>query len=95
MFTSDKPEVLGEIYFDGLRRSWLRTKQYSLDITTAENNLPTPPERYDGKLIDLEADPLYHRNLYRDPAAAPVREALTARLLERLAPWPVEVTVSE
>ena len=95
MFTSDKPEVLGEIFTDNCRRSWLRTKQYSLDITTAKDNIPVPPERYDGKLIDLQADPQYHSNLYNDPAAAPVREELTARLLARLAPWPLQVTVGE
>ena len=95
MFTSDKPEVLGEIFLKGRRRSWLRTKQYSLDITTAENDVRTAPDRYDGKLIDLTADPLYHNNLYADPAAAAVREELTARLLARLAPWPVEVTRAE
>ena len=91
MFTSDKPEVLGEIFRSGRRRSWLRTKQYSLDITTAENEEHTAPDRYDGKLIDLAADPLYHTNVYGSPAYAEIQQQLTGRLLERIAPYPIEV----
>ncbi|MBQ8612082.1 MAG: sulfatase-like hydrolase/transferase [Oscillospiraceae bacterium] len=91
MFASDKPEVLGEIFLSGRRRSWLRTKQYSLDITTAENGEHTAPDRYDGKLIDLAADPLYHTNVYGSPAYAEIQQQLTGRLLARIAPYPIEV----
>lgn len=86
MFTSDKPEALGDILTSGRRRVWLRTQRYALDITVEENGIPVGPEQYDGKLIDLAADPLFHHNLYGDPAVAAVQQELTARLLARLAP---------
>ena len=86
MFTSDKPEALGDILASGRRRVWLRTQRYALDITVEKNGIPVGPEQYDGKLIDLAADPLFHHNLYGDPAVAAVQQELTARLLARLAP---------
>lgn len=91
MFAEDKDAVFGEILVDGCRREWLRTKRYSLDITVEKDGAPVDAAQYDGKLIDLESDPLYHCNLWHDPAYAAVREELTARLLAHIAPYPTAV----
>ncbi len=81
MFEGGKDAVFGEIFMSGRRRACIRTQAYSMDITLEENGAPVPPERYDGKLVDLAADPLFHNNLWRSPQHAAVREELTARLL--------------
>ncbi len=81
MFVGGKDAVFGEILIDGCRRLWIRTQTHSLDITVEKDGAPVAPAQYDGKLIDLAADPLYHRNLYGDPAYAAVQQQLTARLL--------------
>ncbi|MHB9033345.1 MAG: sulfatase family protein [Anaerolineae bacterium] len=69
-----------------VRRSWIRTARYSLDYTSERNWQPTQgPEDRDGKLIDYQADPLAHRNLYFDPAYADLVEDLQRRFEERTA----------
>jgi len=82
-----RQDVIGETcrYRDGVshRRSWIRTKRWSMDTTSELNGEPTTAGDRDGKLIDLEADPLAHVNLYNDPAYAGVIAELQARLAER------------
>ena len=67
-----------------IRRSWIRTQRWSLDFTSEIEGRPTAArEEQDGKLIDLEADPLAHVNLFGDPGCARIVEELQARFRER------------
>jgi choline-sulfatase len=73
MLTQNKDSVIGEVYLGSIRRSWIRTHRWSMDFTSEIKGIPTQTEEErDGKLIDIQNDPLEHNNLYRDPAYAPI-----------------------
>jgi choline-sulfatase len=82
-----RDDVIGEICRSRnghvLRRSWIRTVRWSLDLTTQVDNRPSAPFERDGKLVDLIEDPLAHRNLFDDPAYADVTLQLSGRLADR------------
>jgi hypothetical protein len=82
-----RPDVIGEILRSRggvqVRRSWIRTARWSLDVSTEIDGTPASRELRDGKLVDLLADPLEHVNLYHSPAYAGVVGELEARLDER------------
>jgi len=85
---SPRDDVIGEICGtrDGLlaRRSWIRTSRWSMDYTSELGGVPTESlESRDGKLIDLQNDPLAHENLYYDGEHEDIVARLTARFMER------------
>jgi hypothetical protein len=85
-----REEVVGEICLPRggrlIRRSWIRTARWSLDVTSEIDGEPvTDAAARDGKLIDVRHDPLAHENLYGDPAYASVVADLLARFQARTA----------
>lgn len=96
---TQRNEVIGEIVLGGERRSWIRTKDYSMDYTYMNFRGCFPNDvvnddpiwrtktwsAKDGKLIDLKRDPLFHNNVYYDLLYGKVREQLQAKLETRLA----------
>ncbi len=94
-----RTEVIGEIVLGADRRSWIRTKDYSLDFTYMNfkgyfpDNIENDDARwrtatntqYDGKLIDLNKDSKFHNNVFNVEEYEQIKETLIARLKERLA----------
>ena len=75
-------EVIGEIVeprpIGLVRRSWIRTDEWSLDVTTAVDGLPATDA--DGQLVSVGETV----NRWREPACAGVIQELLARLRARL-----------
>jgi arylsulfatase A-like enzyme len=89
MFTGhERNNVIGEIALrrGGVlqRRSWIRTHTWSMDFTSEVDRVPTTsPEDKDGKLVNLEIDPLEHINLYNDPQYSSILEELENQFIVR------------
>jgi arylsulfatase A-like enzyme len=89
MFTGRKRDsVIGEIALGRggklRRRSWIRTKRWSMDFTSEINSEPTIlPDEKDGKLVDLVNDPLEHQNLYYNPIYSRIVEELETKFFSR------------
>lgn len=56
----------------------VRTARHRLDLVYLKDGRRLDPA--DGNLFDLDADPLERRNLFHDPATAPIKRDLLARL---------------
>lgn len=85
---NEKEDVIGEYYINPSsvweRRSWIRTEKWSLDYTSEINEEKVYNyEKQDGKLIDMEKDPLAHRNLYYDCEYSLIVKHLIRRFEER------------
>ncbi|MDF1514818.1 MAG: sulfatase-like hydrolase/transferase [Anaerolineae bacterium] len=63
-------------------RSAVRTQRYRMDVTFYMDGATLPIEQADGNLFDLELDPGETRNLWDDPAAQDIKNALWQKLLE-------------
>ena len=91
MFTDpERDDVIGEIALGRggrlRRRSWIRTQRWSMDFTSEiDGQSSVLPGEKDGKLVDLQGDPLEHNNLYTDRQYAEVIKELEHRFLFRTA----------
>ncbi len=89
MFTGqERDSVIGEIALRRggqlRRRSWIRTHRWSLDFTSEVDGKPTTSsEEKDGKLIDLDKDPLEHVNQFNAPGYAEVVKELENQFITR------------
>jgi choline-sulfatase len=99
MFTGqERDNVVGEIALgrEGKlrRRSWIRTQLWSMDFTSEIDGIPaTTCADKDGKLVNLEEDPLGHHNLYYDTHFSGIVEQLEKRFFTRTSDQRVPVQI--
>jgi choline-sulfatase len=81
---SYRQETIGETYFRGKRRAWIRTSEWAMDWNIREDGSPeTEPEAKDGKLNNLLTDPEQVSNVYGCSDHAEIIGLLEKRFHER------------